>query len=245
MTSSNGSHAVSWQPGICMDRPPRDNITSYDRNRAQKLWHCQSREVCAVPGDPVGLCWCLTSRTWGLTDSIRQESWAKALRLALLDSTRCSDTVRQYKMVCTGTSQYVPYSIKGRTRNLKMVHTSMYKQVRTKSWQDLAKLEMVKTCLNHVQTCLYLYRNVEPVHMMFVPVCNMYIKICNCTYVLVYMYMYIHGTDMYIFQYSTLFWQHPACKLLLDHCWMHHSSRVRCLLHLTVCCIMFSDKSYT
>jgi len=44
----------------------------------------------------------------------------------LLDSTRCSDTVRQYKMVCTGTSQYVPYSIKGRTRNLEMVHTSMY-----------------------------------------------------------------------------------------------------------------------
>ncbi len=33
---------------------------------------------------------------------------------------------RQYKMVCTGTSQYVPYSIQGSTRNLKMpvVHTS-------------------------------------------------------------------------------------------------------------------------
>ena len=41
---------------------------------------------------------------------------------------------RQYKMVCTGTSQYVPYSIQGRTRNLKMVHTSTY-QHRKFLWQ--------------------------------------------------------------------------------------------------------------
>jgi hypothetical protein len=41
---------------------------------------------------------------------------------------------RQYKMVCAGTSQYVPYSIQGRTRNLKMVHTSMY-QHRQFLWQ--------------------------------------------------------------------------------------------------------------
>jgi hypothetical protein len=38
----------------------------------------------------------------------------------------CTPGTRQYKMVCTGTSQYVPYSIQGRTRNLKMVHTSTY-----------------------------------------------------------------------------------------------------------------------
>jgi hypothetical protein len=34
----------------------------------------------------------------------------------------------------TGTSQYVPYSIQGRTRNLKMVHTSTY-QHRKFLWQ--------------------------------------------------------------------------------------------------------------
>jgi hypothetical protein len=38
----------------------------------------------------------------------------------------CTPGTWQYKMVCTGTSQYVPYSIQGRTRNLKMVHTSTY-----------------------------------------------------------------------------------------------------------------------
>ncbi len=38
----------------------------------------------------------------------------------------CTPGTRQYKMVCTGTSQYVPYSIQGRTRNLKMVHISTY-----------------------------------------------------------------------------------------------------------------------
>ena len=45
------------------------------------------------------------------------------------DLESCTPGTRQYKMVCTGTSQYVhnvPYSIQGRTRNLKMVHTSTY-----------------------------------------------------------------------------------------------------------------------
>ncbi len=37
-------------------------------------------------------------------------------------------------MVCTGTSQYVSYSIQGRSRNLKMVHTSTY-QHRKFLWQ--------------------------------------------------------------------------------------------------------------
>ncbi len=38
----------------------------------------------------------------------------------------CTPGTRQYKVVCTGTSQYVPYWIQGGTRNLKMVHTSTY-----------------------------------------------------------------------------------------------------------------------
>jgi hypothetical protein len=46
----------------------------------------------------------------------------------------CTSGTRQYKMVCTGTSQYVPYLIQGRTRNLKMVHTSTY-QHRKFLWQ--------------------------------------------------------------------------------------------------------------
>jgi hypothetical protein len=46
----------------------------------------------------------------------------------------CTPGTRQYKMVCTGTSQYVPYSIQGCTKNLKMVHTSTY-QHRKFLWQ--------------------------------------------------------------------------------------------------------------
>ncbi len=46
----------------------------------------------------------------------------------------CTPGTRQYKMVCTGTRQYVPYSIQGHTRNLKMVHTSTY-QHRQFLWQ--------------------------------------------------------------------------------------------------------------
>jgi hypothetical protein len=135
---------------------------------------------------------------------------------------------RQYKMVCTGTSQYVPYSIQGRTRNIKMVHTSTYQHRFLPNpgriWQngkDMSEpctdiflpVQEGWTCTYHICTCLY------HVH-----------KICNCTYVLVYICIFTVQTCLYIFQYSTLFWQHPACKLLLSHCWMHHSSTVRCLL---------------
>jgi hypothetical protein len=46
----------------------------------------------------------------------------------------CTPGTRQSKMVCTGTSQYVPNSIQGRMRNLKMVHISTY-QHRQFLWQ--------------------------------------------------------------------------------------------------------------
>ncbi len=53
-----------------------------------------------------------------------------------LESCTPGHGTRQYKMVCTqaGTSQYVPYSIQGRTRNLKMVHTRTYRH-RSFLWQ--------------------------------------------------------------------------------------------------------------
>ncbi len=38
----------------------------------------------------------------------------------------CTPGTRQYMTVCTGMYQYVPYSVHGGTRNLKMVHTSTY-----------------------------------------------------------------------------------------------------------------------
>jgi hypothetical protein len=38
----------------------------------------------------------------------------------------CIPGTRQYMTVCTGMSQYVPYSVHGGTRNLKMVYTSTY-----------------------------------------------------------------------------------------------------------------------
>ncbi len=40
----------------------------------------------------------------------------------------CTPGTRQYMTVYTGTYQYVPYSVHGGTRNLKMVHTSTYRQ---------------------------------------------------------------------------------------------------------------------
>ncbi len=55
-----------------------------------------------------------------------------------LESCTPGTLARQYKMVCTGTSQYVPYSIHGRTvtRNLKMVLTSTVTyQHRKFQWQ--------------------------------------------------------------------------------------------------------------
>jgi hypothetical protein len=54
---------------------------------------------------------------------------------------------RQYKMVCSGTSQYVSYSIQGRTRNLKMVHTSTY-QLRKFLWQ------YILVCTGMYSSCL-------------------------------------------------------------------------------------------
>ena len=81
---------------------------------------------------------------------------------------------RPYEKPQNGTYQYVPT------------------QVRTESWQDLAKLEMVKTCLNHVQTCLYLYRNVEPVHMMFVPVYTVHMMFVPVHMIFVPVYVHKH-----------------------------------------------------
>jgi hypothetical protein len=70
-----------------------------------------------------------------------------------------------------------------------------YIPVRTNigSYQILAGFgKMVKTCLNHVQTYFYLYRKVEPVHIIFVPVYTMYIK-----YVIVHMCLYIYVYSLY------------------------------------------------
>ncbi len=55
---------------------------------------------------------------------VRQLVSPSPLAVPHLES-RTSGT-RQYKMVCTCTSQYVPYSIQGSTRNLKMVPTRSY-----------------------------------------------------------------------------------------------------------------------
>ena len=50
------SYAVPWMPEICMERPAQDNVTQCDKNCAKQrlLWHFQTQEVIAVPGDP---CW--------------------------------------------------------------------------------------------------------------------------------------------------------------------------------------------
>jgi hypothetical protein len=82
----------------------------------------------------------------------------------------CTPGTRQYKMVCTGTSQYVPYSIQGHTRNIKMVHTSTYQNRFLPNpgriWQNgkdmsepctdmLVPVQECWTCTYHVCTCLY------------------------------------------------------------------------------------------
>jgi hypothetical protein len=87
-------------------------------------------------------------------------------------------------------------------------------------------------------------------HTMYVHVYTMYTQICNCTDVYrrvctiikipvrvmyidrnLHVCMYMVQTCWYGFQSSLLFRQHPACKLLLDYCCMHHSSTVSGLLH--------------
>ncbi len=82
------------------------------------------------------------------------------------------------------------------------------------TWTGPGFGKTVQTCLNHVQTCLSLYRdrNVKPVYTWYVHVYTMYIQICICTYVSVQIcnscpfhvhrqeftswYMYVHGADM-------------------------------------------------
>jgi hypothetical protein len=43
----------------------------------------------------------------------------------------CTPGTRQYKVVRTGTYQYILFWIRGGTRNVKIVHTSTYQYVRT------------------------------------------------------------------------------------------------------------------
>ena len=43
----------------------------------------------------------------------------------------CTPGTRQYKVVRTGTYQYILFWIRGGTRNVKIVHTSTYRYVRT------------------------------------------------------------------------------------------------------------------
>ena len=65
---------------------------------------------------------------------LRVDHHAGASDAAMIHLESCTPGTRQYMTVCTGTYQYVPYSVHGSTRNLKMVHTSTY-QHRKFLWQ--------------------------------------------------------------------------------------------------------------
>jgi hypothetical protein len=55
----------------------------------------------------------------------------KRLALETHHLESCTPGTRQYKVVRTGTYQYILFWIRGGTRNVKIVHTSTYQYVRT------------------------------------------------------------------------------------------------------------------
>ncbi len=83
---------------------------------------------------------------------------------------------------------------------------------------------MVHTRMYHIQTCTY-----KDVHVNTCMPYLVYTRTC--------MYIHVCMSCMYSFQNITIFWQHPTCKEVLEHCNVHHPSIVIQITIYSLTCI--------